>query len=487
MQLTSSFADLLQQFSPVFTAPTYQTFVCIIAGWALSQRHRFITEVIFSSGNVGNGHWSRFHRFFSHAAWDIDNFSMHLAKWVVKVLTLGTTLYWAVDDTLCRKRGLTLYGAGMHYDPLISSRSKALVSWGHDWVVLCLIVVHPFWAPTKVFALPIAARLYINRQGLTKGKKSKGKAAKTTSKAKAKAKTASKAKAKTTAEAKAKTTAEAKAKTDPNHRTRPELAMELIQLVAKWFPNDEIIMLGDSAYGGQSVLSHLPPNVQLISHVHPKAALYEPAPPRAPQSKGRPRKKGNRLPDMAAWAADSNQPWAQLDFDQFGLHASLDVKTIQALYYKSGRDRLLTIVLVRDLQGKRLDQMFYCTKLDWTARQVLSAYACRWAIECTFEYCKQFLGLEDPANRLPKAVERTAPMALFLYTIVVVWFHQTGHGFVQFPNRPWYTKKEEPSFADMLTTLRRLSYEEKTARLLPKSPRLKTWIAELTELLSRTG
>ena len=53
--------------------------------------------------------------------------------------------------------------------------------------------------------------------------------------------------------------------------------------------------------------------------------------------------------------------------------------------------------------------MFYCTKLDWTPRQILSAYACRWAIECTFENCKQFLGLEDPANRLPKAVARTAP------------------------------------------------------------------------------
>ena len=83
----------------------------------------------------------------------------------------------------------------MHYDPLISSRSKALVSWGHDWVVLCLIIVHPFWAPTKVFALPIAARLYINRQGLTKGKKSKGKSAK-------QAKAKPKAKAKTTAKAK---------------------------------------------------------------------------------------------------------------------------------------------------------------------------------------------------------------------------------------------------------------------------------------------
>ena len=59
----------------------------------------------------------------------------------------------------------------MAYDPLISSRAKSLVSWGHDWVVLCLILVHPFWAPTKVFALPIAMRLYRNRQGLTKGRR----------------------------------------------------------------------------------------------------------------------------------------------------------------------------------------------------------------------------------------------------------------------------------------------------------------------------
>ena len=199
------------------------------------------------------------------------------------------------------------------------------------------------------------------------------------------------------------------------------------------------------------------------------------------------RKKGDRLPGMKQWADDPDRPWTKLEFDQFGLHTTLEVKTIQALYYKAGKDRLLTIVLTRDLEGKRPDQMFYCTKLDWTAREILSAYACRWAIECTFENCKQFLGLEDPANRLPKAVVRTAPMALFIYTLVVIWFHQTGHQLLRFPFRPWYTKKEEPSFADMLTTLRRVSYQEKTPQPLPEQSGLKTWIAQVTELLSRTG
>ena len=88
---------------------------------------------------------------------------------------------------------------------------------------------------------------------------------------------------------------------------------------------------------------------------------------------------------MKQWADDPDRPWTKLEFDQFGLHTILEVKTIQALYYKAGKDRLLTIVLTRNLEGKRPDQMFYCTKLDWTAREILSAYACRWAIECTFE------------------------------------------------------------------------------------------------------
>jgi hypothetical protein len=450
MELTASFLDLLLHFAPTFTAPTYQTFVVIVAGWVLSQRHRFITEIIFSGGQVGIGHWARFHRFSSHAAWDIDTFSMALARMVVTILAPGATTLWAVDDTLCRKRGLTLYGAGMHYDPLISSRSKALVSWGHDWVVLCLIVVHPFWAPTKVFALAIAARLYINRQG---GKKGKGRSP----------------------------------RAKPPHRTRPELALELIDLAARWFPDEEIVVLGDSAYGGRSVLSHLPANVQLISRVHPKAALYEPAPPKKKGTPGPARKKGDRLPGMAAWAADKERPWERLAFDQFGLHATLEVKTVRGLDYKAGRDRLLTIVLVHDVEGKRPDQMFYCTKIEWTAQQVLSTYACRWAVECTFEYCKQFLGLEDPANRLPKAVERTAPMAMFIYTIVVVWFHRTGHESVRFPFRPWYRHKAETSFADMLTTLRRLSYEEKIEGALGEPMSREPWIAQLIELLSRTG
>jgi DDE superfamily endonuclease len=450
MQLTLAFLVLLQEFAPVFTKPSFETFKALLTGWCLSFRHRFITELILSSDSIGEGHYSCYHRFFSQACWSMDTFWCYLARLLLTTFAPTGLVTLAGDDTLCRKRGLTIYGGGMHHDPLLSSRALKVMSWGHDWVVLGLLVRCP-WAPSKVWCLPLLARLYRNRQGLAKGRKGQ------------------------------------KRPRDPQHRTRPELFREMLQLLANWFPERQFLVSGDSAYGGKSVLRQLPANVDLISHVHPKGALYEPAPPRQPGQKGAGRKKGARLPTMAAWAADARQPWTELQFDQFGLHATLQVKTRQALYYKAGGQRLLTIVLVHDGLGQRPDQMFYCTRLDWEAQQILSCYAARWAIEVTFENSKQLLGLAEPANRKPLAVARTAPMALVLYSLIVVWFHRVGHLLVQYPERPWYRGKSEPSFADMLSTLRRVSWEEKTLPLLPKHGVLKMQVVRLLEFVSRAG
>src|ERR1700756_1481182 len=142
---------------------------------------------------------------------------------------------------------------------------------------------------------------------------------------------------------------------------------------------------------------------------------------------------------------------------------------------------------MHDTLGKRPQQMFYCTRLDWDARHILGSYAARWAIEVTFENCKQLLGLEDPANRTPRAVERTAPMALWLYSAIVVWFHRAGHRSLHYPDRPWYRQKEEPSFADLLTTLRRVSWEEYLSTLLPKSGPLQKCMRTLVDFVSRAG
>ena len=110
------------------------------------------------------------------------------------------------------------------------------------------------------------------------------------------------------------------------------------------------------------MLRHLPTNCDVISQVAPQGVWYAPAPkllPGQPRGRGCPRKQGARLPGLQGGAADREQIWPELEFDQFGRHAKLWVQTIQALYYPAGKERLLTIVVVRAPLGKRPDRRLY--------------------------------------------------------------------------------------------------------------------------------
>ena len=65
---------------------------------------------------IRNGHHSKYHRFFSQSAWQFDMISKVLATLVIHLFVPTNMIEVAVVDNLCRKRGLTLYGAGMHHD-----------------------------------------------------------------------------------------------------------------------------------------------------------------------------------------------------------------------------------------------------------------------------------------------------------------------------------------------------------------------------------
>ena len=483
MYLTESFVSLLRLFQPVFTQPSFATFQLLMTGWLMSSRHRYVTDLIVTSNSTDNGHFSDYHRFFSKASWSIDQLWMLLAKLVVSSLVgPDAVIYLAGDDTLCRKRGLGIFGTGMHHDACNSSKSKKLFHWGHDWVDLCIIIANPWWAPSKVFALPICMRLYRNKQGLVKGKNKVN-----TKRDPSRAKAASK-KAKQAAAAKQKATVKAQAvhkKAKNPGKTRPKLMAEMLALVASWFPDRKFILVVDSLYSGKSVLGNLPENFDLIGPVHAKAALYAPATVQ-PTGRGRRRTKGERLSSASAWEKDST-PWKVHHFDQYGLHGSLRVKTRTGLYYTAGKDRLLQFVLSQDTVGDRPTRIFYSTDLSLSTRQILSIFSYRWSIEVTHYDCKQHLGMEDPANRVPLAVARTAPMSMFLYSLTIVWFATEGHAHLQFPKRPWYTRKSEPSFADMLTTLRRKSWEDLIPRVSLKSTLESNPIELLTYLATLAG
>lgn len=140
-------------------------------------------------------------------------------------------------------------------------------------MVFSLQVALPF-APNKFWAFPILVRMYRKRQTVRRAPGKGGKLER-------------------------KQTGQATAK---QYRTRPELALEMIQIVATWIPQRTLRVLGDSEYAGQSISRRLPAHVKLISRMNMKAALYEL--PQNVAKRGRRRKKGNRLPSPLQMAQD---------------------------------------------------------------------------------------------------------------------------------------------------------------------------------------
>ena len=120
-------------------------------------------------------------------------------------------------------------------------------------------------------------------------------------------------------------------------------------------------------------------------------------------------------------------------------------------------ERPLKIVAIAPLAGGRKNQAFYSTRTEETGEQVLIGYSGRWSIEETIFGGKSYLGFEEPQGWSRQAVLRTAPIALLLYSLIVLWFAHVGHPLYRPLVRPWYRTKVRPSFADMLRTLRRES------------------------------
>lgn len=415
MSLVPSFVDLLQSLSLVMTCPTFESFLTVMTGWVFARRHT-VTGMILAAGAVaGHGdaaakHHSAYHRLFAAARWSLDELGLAVFGLILPLID-GVVLV-AIDDTLARKRGLKVFGVGMHHDPLLSTRKTAITNWAHCWVVLGIVLKLPFCGD-RYFCLPILFRLYVPKKTADKKRLA--------------------------------------------YRTKPQLAVQMLQLLCSRFPQRRFHAVGDSAYGGKSVLLNLPDNCDLTSRLTMDARLYD-APVNVKSRKGtkggRPRKRGQRLPTPQQMLQGRCR---RLTLDVYGRRDSSRVAERLARCY-AAPDRPLKVVAVEPLTGGRKPQTFFSTCPNDPAATVLTRYACRWPIEVTNHDAKGELGFEEPQGWTRRAVERTAPVAMLLYSLVVLWFAREGHRHYQPPLRPWYPGKVAgpagASFADMLRTLR---------------------------------
>ena len=166
---------------------------------------------------------------------------------------------------------------------------------------------------------------------------------------------------------------------------------------------------------------------------------------------------------MAGNAQNKKANWIKTTVSLYGKSVKLWCQTIDALWYPSAGPQLLRIVVVRDPSGRRRDDCFFSLDLTLTATQILELFSRRRPLEVCFRDVKQFLGFEDPQNRVAQATTRTAPLIFFIYDLVLLWHAQTGHRLAAKSalDRLWYPQKASVSFEDILRTLRHVTWQER--------------------------
>lgn len=399
---TSTWTELLQQFFPIFTVPGAAIFARLMIGWVLCTTRRTVTGMLPFADPAGSRAHDAYHRFLPDGRWDLTGLWQILARLLIHTCCPGGLLTLAVDDTLFHRSGRKVDGAGTWRDAVRSTPKHIVYAWGLNLVVLTL-QIQPPWEGQPL-GLPINMRLH-RKNGLS----------------------------------------------------LIELAEQMINEVAQWFPNRQFRVVGDGFFAtlaGKSL-----ENTTIISRMRRDANLYELPPKRKTKQRGRPRKRGPQLAKLEKMAAHI-QNWKTVTFRQRGQTVTRWVYPRLVLWYKV-RHKTILLVISRDPAGKEKDDFLFTTDLTMTAAEVLECYNDRWAIEETFKNTKQLLGGQQPQTWKRKGPQRAAALSFWLYSTVWLWYLGQKSGHRYFIVQPWYAQKATPSFSDAIASLRRCLWRER--------------------------
>jgi len=246
--------------------------------------------------------------------------------------------------------------------------------------------------------------------------------------------------------------------------TRQELAGQMIQKTSQALPEVQLRVCADGQYAQRGLVRMLPQGVSLVSRIRRDAAIYALPPKRRPKGKrGRNPQKGKRLPCPRKIAAYRKNGWQKITVCKQGYQVQRLVLGLVCLWYHVCRDVPIRMVIVRDPAGKEQDDFFFCTDQRVSEAEIVQRYYDRWAVEEAILESKQHMGFESTQGWCSKTVNRQAPLAMILLSLVKAWYARCA---LKEPSllpeiMPWYNHKRHPSFADMLSALRKVLWYDR--------------------------
>lgn len=398
----SAWKALLGCAAGAFTAPSFALFCELMSAWALTTARRSIVGMVGVMDPATRGAHDAYHRLVRAGSWSLSALFCALCKLVVARLAGDGRVVVYLDDTLFHRNGPKVDGAGSWRDAVRSTRKRVVFARGLNLVVLCVRVTAP-WGGIPI-AIPVNIRLH-RKDGLT----------------------------------------------------MPVLAREMMTELAVWLPEACFVLCADGAYA--TVAGDHLERTAVVSRMRRDAALYELAPPRTGK-RGRPRKRGARLPTPVKLARAATG-FTEVELDWRGRRVKKLLWSRDVLWYRVCPDALVRLVVVRDPLEHEPDDFFFTTDLGMSAAEVVEIYAGRWSIEVCYRDVKQGAGGQEPQSWKHHGPERAAGLSFWLYGAIWAWYIEISGKRPSYTIQPWYPAKATPSFADALAELRRTLWRER--------------------------
>jgi hypothetical protein len=407
---------VLAPFAPLFSERVFRHVQVLLAGTILAPGKRTVSCALRAMGLGQQKCFHRYHRVLSHASWSSVKASRILLRSLVEVFVPeGDPLVVGIDETLERRYGKKIAAKGIYRDPVRSTHETFVKSSGLRWVCVMLLVEVP-WA-SRVWALPFLSALAPSERYA--------------------------------------------AKRGRRHKKITEWAWQLLLLLRRWYPQREIVAVADRAYASLKLLSRcrsLSKPVTFITRLRLDAALYEPAPPRRPGQRGRPRLKGERLPNLSEVADDPRTLWKLTTITNWygERERMVEIASQTAVWYSTGLFAVpVRWVLIRDPKGEFKTQALLCTDLGADPQKIVCWFVMRWQLEVTFQEMRRHLGFETQRQWSDLAIRRTTPALLGLFSLVTLFAHgRMAQAAGAFRRAAWY-HKSFPTFADALALVRK--------------------------------
>jgi DDE superfamily endonuclease len=414
--LPPKMVHVLAPFAPLFSKRIWQHAQLLLIGAILAPGRRTVSSALRAIGLDQHERFHRYHRLLSRASWSsLEVGRVLLGLLVEAFVPEGSPLVVGIDETLERRWGKRIAAKGVYRDPVRSTHETFVKSSGLRWVCVMLLVEVP-WA-SRVWALPFLSALAPSERYA--------------------------------------------AKRGRRHKKITEWAWQLLLVLRRWHPRREIVAVADRAYASLKLLDQcrkLSDPITFISRLRLDAALYEPAPPRRPHQIGRPRLKGERLPNLSVVAEDPRTVWKPTKIaNWYGSgERRVEIASQTAVWYSTGLFAVpLRWVLVRDPKGEFKTQALLCTDLDTDPQKIVSWFVMRWQLEVTFQEMRRHLGFETQRQWSELAIRRTTPALLGLFSIVTLFAHQRMRRSMQAIRKAAWYRKSRPTFADALALVRK--------------------------------